>query len=494
MEQLVSELQLIARYGSAMALLGWDEEVNLASKGHQFRGEVNALLSGVVHRRVTDKSFLKLVAELCEPTVYDKLDDSSQIIVSNIKRDTDRASKIPAGFVEELSQSTTEAFRAWVEARQKSDFTIFAPVLEKLVNMKRRQAEMLGYAESPYDALLDEFEPEMTSQTISKLFTPLAENIRDCIKIAAKNKYFALPPKDYPVAKQDAMVKEVAAAIGYDFDAGNISISPHPFTITLHSTDVRITTKFNPKDFWVSLGSTIHEVGHALYEQGLPAKYFGTPLAESVSLGIHESQSRIWENFIGRGPAFSRYLYPLLQKYFGETNITYSQAELHKALNQVKPNLIRIESDEVTYNMHIILRFELEKDLIENKLKVKDLPFAWNEKVEHYLGIKVPNDADGVLQDVHWSHGSFGYFPTYTLGNIYAAQLYETAQKAIPELENNFAKGNFQPFLSWLRENIHSQGRRYSAQDLISRVTGQQLDAGPLVERLRVIAGQSFKK
>jgi carboxypeptidase Taq len=274
----------------------------------------------------------------------------------------------------------------------------------------------------------------------------------------------------------------IAKDLGYDLEAGRIDISPHPFTTTFHTTDVRITTRYDENDFWVSLGSTIHEVGHALYDQGLPEAWFGTPLGEAVSLGIHESQSRSWENMVGRSRSFVSYLYPLLQKYFPA--LSYGEEELYVWLNRVSPNLIRVESDEVTYNLHIVLRYELEKALIEGELQVADLPAAWNEKVEKYLGLKVPDDALGVLQDVHWSHGAFGYFPTYTLGNLYAAQLFETYKKAHPRYENDFRNGKFSSYLDWLRKNVHSQGRRYKPLELVKRITGEDLNSEYLIKHL----------
>jgi carboxypeptidase Taq len=291
-----------------------------------------------------------------------------------------------------------------------------------------------------------------------------------------------LPAAQYPQSAQAELNDEIAKALGYDMEAGRIDASPHPFTTSFHTTDVRITTRYDEADFWVSLGSTIHEVGHALYEQGLSEEHFGTPLGEAVSLGIHESQSRTWENQVGRSRAFSDYLHPRLKRYFPD--ISYSAEELHRWLNRISPNLIRVESDEVTYNLHIVLRYELEKALISGEIQVADLPAAWNEKVNKYLGLKVPDDAGGVLQDVHWSHGSFGYFPTYTLGNLYAAQFFETAKRALPSLEADFAKGDFSQLLTWLRQNIHSHGRRYSPAELVTKITGEKLDAKYLLDHL----------
>jgi carboxypeptidase Taq len=284
--------------------------------------------------------------------------------------------------------------------------------------------------------------------------------------------------------------EEVATIIGYDLKAGRIDESAHPFTTGFHPTDIRITTRYGEDDFYVSLGSVIHEAGHAMYEQGLPAKEYGTPLGEAISLGIHESQSRIWENLVGRSMEFCEFLMPLLKKHFKD--IKFSAKDLHAWLNRVQPSLIRVESDETTYNLHIILRYEIEKDLIEGKLKVAELPIAWNAKMKEYLGIEAPDDAHGVLQDVHWSYGSIGYFPTYSLGNVYSAQLFNKAKKDIPELQAGFAKGEFSPFLKWLRKNIHQQGGRYHPEELIKKVTGEGLNSKYLVEYLTAKQDQLF--
>jgi carboxypeptidase Taq len=343
MKKLIAELQTLSKYGSALAVLGWDEEVNLPSKAHEFRGEVNALLSSDLHKRFTDDELYKLVTSLDGSK---NLSTEQMVIVRETKRDIELSRKLPADFVEKMALLTTQAFSAWVDARKKKDFKIFEPVLTKIIEMKKKEAELLGYKQSPYDALLDEFEPGLTVETLDGLLPPLAEDIN---KLLSKAKApLDLPKIKYPLDKQSQLNHQVAKDLGYDLEAGRIDISPHPFTTTFHMTDVRVTTRYDENDFWVSLGSTIHEVGHALYDQGLPVQWFGTPLAESVSLGIHESQSRSWENMVGRSRDFVAYLYPLLKKYFPK--ISYSEDELYVWLNRVSPNLIRVESDEVSYN------------------------------------------------------------------------------------------------------------------------------------------------
>jgi carboxypeptidase Taq len=484
MKKLREELVLMAKYGSALAVLGWDQEVNMPKKGQEIRGEVNALLSADLHRRFTSDEFVNLVKKLHESKVFEGLSKDDQIIVRETWKDVEKSLKIPVELVEEFAKLTTQAFAAWVDAREKSDFKIFKPYLEKIVELNKRQAELIGYKESPYDALLDDYEPGLTASKIESIFTPLAKELAELIKQVKDKPRVELPKAKYPIDIQVKMNHEIAAALGYDLDAGRIDESPHPFTTGFHPSDVRITTRYMEDDFWYAVGCTVHETGHALYEQGLPVKEFGNPLGEAVSLGIHESQSRIWENFVGRSPEFAHYLNTLLTKYF-PNNPKFSDEQLYKSLNYVNPSLIRVEADETTYNLHIVMRFELEKDLMEGKLKVEDLPEAWNAKMKQYLGVDVPDDAHGVLQDIHWSHGTLGYFPTYSLGNIYSAQLFNKAKKDISGLEAGFSKGEFGEFLAWLRKNIHQHGSRYQPEELIKRVTGEGLDSKYLIEHLK---------
>ena len=482
-QKLRGELVAMAKYGSAVAVLDWDEQVYMPPAGRQFRGEVKALISADLHRRFTSSEFVKLVKTLYEPKNFEKLSSDQKVIVHETWRDLQKALKIPPEFVEEFSKLTTKAFGAWVEARKISDFKIFQPYLQKIVAMKQKEAQLVGFKDSPYDALLDDFEPKMTTRKLDGLFAPLASELSILIKKVAVKKSPTLPKTKYPLEQQIKLNAEVAKILGYDLQAGRIDQSAHPFTTGFHPTDVRITTRYDENDFYVSMGSVIHEAGHAMYEQGLPAKEFGTPLGEAASLGIHESQSRLWENFVGRSMEFCEFLYPLLKKHFKD--IKYSAKDLHEWLNRVQPSLIRVESDETTYNLHIILRYQLERALIENKLDVGELPEAWNAKMQQYLGINVPDAAHGVLQDVHWSYGSIGYFPTYSLGNVYAAQLFNQAKDDISELEAGFAKGKFNPFLQWLRKNIHQEGSRYYPEDLIKHITGEGLNPVFLLNYLK---------
>jgi carboxypeptidase Taq len=481
--RLKQQLQQMAMYGSAVAVLDWDEQTYMPDAGRGFRGEVKALITTDLHKRFTSNEFVSLVKELREPKYFDKLTGDQKLVIKETWKDVEKAQKIPSQFVEEFSKLSTKAFGAWVDARQKSEFQIFEPYLQKIVEMKKKEASLVGYKDSPYDALLDDYEPEMTAKRLDSVFNPLSAELSNLIKKVAARQYPDLPKTYYPIEQQKKLNDEVVSALGYNLKAGRIDESAHPFTTGFYPTDVRITTRYDESDFWVSLGSTIHEAGHAMYEQGLQTKEYGTPLGEAVSLGIHESQSRIWENQIGRSLEFCEFLIPLLKKHF--KGINYTAVELHAWLNRVQPNFIRVESDETTYNLHIILRYEIERDLIEGRLQVKDLPGLWNSKMKEYLGLDVKDDAHGVLQDVHWSYGSIGYFPTYSLGNVYAAQLYNKINKEIPGLQKAFSGGDFSLFLKWLRKNIHHLGGRYYPEDLIQKATGEGLNSKYLIDYLK---------
>ncbi len=484
-KDLRERLLVIARFGSAAGLLGWDQEVNLPPKGQTYRGEVQAQMAGELHKLSTDKAFVGLIKDLHKPANAQQLTADEQVIVREVWRDVEKAITLPTAFVEKFTMLTSQAFAAWTNARKKSDFSLFKPYLEKIVAMSRQQADYLGYEDSPYDALLDQYEPGLTSSKVEDLFEPLVKELSVLVKAVSSLPQANLPKAKYDLETQKKLNHKIAYDLGYDLEAGRIDISPHPFTVDFHPSDVRITTRYDEENFWEALGSTIHETGHALYQQGLPIKEFSTPLGEAVSLGIHESQSRIWENFVGKSQPFVNYLHPLLINAFGKKSVQYSPEELHAWLNRIQPNFIRVESDEVTYNLHIVLRFEIEKDLMEGKLAVKDVPALWNQKMKDYLGLTVTDDAQGCLQDIHWSHGTLGYFPTYTLGNLYSAQLYHKIKQDIPGIEASFAKGDFKQFLAWLRREIHVQGRRYQPEELLERATGEPLNPRYLIDHLK---------
>lgn len=477
MAKLKKRLKEIAHLAHASKLLSWDREVYMPDAGTEHRAEAASELSGLIHKKILALNSDELLSNLHEAEKSGDLKDDDAAIIRETWRDYKRKAELPEKFVRQLSQLTSEAQSIWRKARENDDFDQFAPTLKKIVEMQQEKAEHLGYEETPYDPLLEGFEPRMTTEKTEKIFTdlrdflvPLIEDIRG--QELSINKQ--IEGQEVPIEEQKEFNRAVAEEMGYDFHAGRLDASTHPFTQAMSPQDARITTRYTPTNLLSSLTATIHEMGHGLYEQGLPDAHYGTPLAEPASLGVHESQSRLWENHIARSLPFSKWLHQKLTKQLaGLENI--SANGVYKELNTVTPSLIRVEADEVTYNLHIIIRFELEKALIEGSLSVEELPEQWNEKYEKYLGIEVPNDAEGVLQDIHWSMGSFGYFPTYTFGNLYAAQLDQAMRKEIPEIDTKIRSGGFEQIVSWLQNNIHRQGKRYSAEELIENVTGNRL-------------------
>lgn len=495
-KELKKKLEEIAHLGSALSVLHWDQEVYMPEDGADQRAKTIGYLSTLAHEKLVGIDGDKTLSQLRKWSEAHP-NTAKAALIESVWRDYSRGKKLPAAFVEELSVLSSTAQVAWAKARQAEDFKLFAPHLKRMVELKKREAEYVGYKKSPYDALLDVYEPGLTSEKVTEVFNELRDFLKPFVKQIAQSKHRPADPKifqgKFPLDQQQAFNKLVAEKMGFNFAAGRLDASTHPFTINFHPRDVRITTRYNPSDVMYSLGSTIHEAGHAMYEQGLPFEHFGTPLGEAISLGIHESQSRLWENKVGKGRSFWNYFYPQLQKTFPTPFKKIPFESFYRTINQVKPSLIRTESDEVTYNLHIILRYEIEKDLIEGKINVRDLPEIWNAKVKEYLGIKVPNDRLGVLQDVHWSGGSIGYFPTYTLGNLYAAQFYHAASKQLPSLEKDLKAGNFSSLREWLRTSIHQHGKRYSSEALVEKVTGEALNAKYFTEYLTKKYSEIYK-
>lgn len=465
---------------SALAVLSWDQEVNMPTKGADLRAKTIASLAGLLHQKFVSKDFAKIIKEVKKFYDRSELNRKEAAIFREVWREYSREVKLPSEFVEELAEVCSRSQSVWAKARKESNFEIFQSYLEKIVEMKRREAKLVGYKNSPYDALIDTYEPGMTSEELSVVFYELKIFLVDILKKIKKSKKKIDAKKlkgNFPLDKQEQFNKYVAEKMGFDFEAGRMDISTHPFTTNFHPDDVRITTRYDRSNLLYSVLSTIHETGHALYEQGIKVENFGTPLGESISLGIHESQSRIWEKNIGQSKEFWKYFYPELKKIFPDIFRKIKIDEFYEAINEVKASPIRTEADELTYNLHIILRFEIEKELIEGSIEVKDLPKIWNAKMKEYLGLKISKDSQGVLQDVHWSGGSIGYFPTYTLGNLYAAQLHAKIKKDIPGLEKEIEKGNFENLLAWLRKNIHNHGKLYTADELIRKITGETLSS-----------------
>lgn len=466
----------ISHLCSACAVLGWDQEVHMPQKGIDARSAACSILSSVVHKKLVAIDDDGLLSSLKKQVDLKKITGKQATIITETWRSFERQRKLPEALVKELSETESKSQHAWAEARKNNDFKSFLPWLQKIVELKRAEANLVGFSDSPYDALLDSYEPGMTTKEASVILNDLKDFLVPFLK-ELKHAKVKIDQKRilgrFPLEQQFAFNRFVSEKMGFDYTSGRMDQSTHPFTTTFHTRDVRITTRFKENNLLYALSSTIHEVGHALYEQGLPSEEFGTPLSEAISLGIHESQSRLWENSIGKSVEFWKYFYPRLQKKFPKPFEKIPLNEFIQIINAVKPSLIRTEADEVTYNLHIILRFEIEKEMIEGTIDLADLPLIWKTKMKEYLGIDVPNDSVGVLQDVHWSAGMIGYFPTYSLGNIYAAQFYNAMQCDIPDFSKKVSIGNLKEPREWLRRNIHIHGKTYKAAELVKQVTGE---------------------
>jgi carboxypeptidase Taq len=488
------ELIRISRESQQLAatagLLGWDQEVLMPEQGVEYRSRQLAQLARIHHELFTDPKVGELLAA-CEadPAVTGDPLSVAGVNVREIRRDYDRKTRLPAELVEEEASLASRGQHVWADARKASDFDRFAPMLEKIVHLMRRKAECYGWPDGgePWDALAEDYEPGCTAKDVERVFTPLRKRLQKLLQEIAGSvtkPSNAFNERKLPVEQQRKFVRFVSESLGFDYTRGRIDESTHPFCSGFHSTDVRITTRFHEANVNDALGSTMHEAGHGIYEQGLIGDYVGTPMGDAISLGIHESQSRMWENQVGRSRAFWEWCRPKLSEFFGDAADGLSFDEVYGAVNIVKPEFIRVEADEATYNMHIMVRFEIERAIMRGDLPVRDIPGFWNEKYKEYLGLDVPNDAKGCLQDIHWSMAAMGYFPTYTLGNLYAAQLFDCALEEMPDLYDQFGRGEFSALRKWLNEKIHAQGRRYRAADLCKEVTGRPLDAEPLMRHL----------
>ncbi|MEO1995274.1 MAG: carboxypeptidase M32 [Planctomycetaceae bacterium] len=486
-QELLEELQTTSLLESCSSLLGWDEQTNLPPRGTEHRANQLALLAGLGHDRNTAPRLGDLISALEQEDLGDPAGPMS-VNVREARRKYDRATKLPKTLVQELSRISTLSQHAWVTARQASDFSEFQPWLSQIVDLKQQEAEALGYADGvPYDALLDDYEPGATTTEVTEVFAALRDELVELVRAIADSSHkpnCSLLTRHYPQSAQRAFGLQAASAIGFDFDAGRLDIAAHPFCSGIGPGDCRLTTRYDEAHFPGAFFGTLHEAGHGMYEQGLCVAAYGTAMGESTSLGIHESQSRMWENFVGRSLAFWEHFYPAAQSAFPGALSDVTLADFHSAVNAVEPSLIRVEADEVTYNLHIMLRFELEQQLLTGDLSPSDVPEAWNASMENYLGVKPENDADGCLQDIHWSGGGLGYFPTYALGNMYAAQLFQAAESELGSLDAQFAKGQFQPLREWLNKTVHARGKQYAATDLIQVVTGQPLSHKPLMQHL----------
>ncbi len=489
-ERLLAKVRECSLIRSSASILGWDQETKMPAGGVAYRGAQLATLSRLAHEQFTHPDMGEVLAE-CEADadLTGQPESPEAVNLRELRRSYDRRTCLPASLVEEEAALSSRAMHRWADARKAADFSMFQPELEQVLDLMKRKAECFGWAADgePWDALAEDYEPGCTAADVEAVFTPLRRDLQSLLDEvmgasgAVSNAFNEVP---VPVDRQQAFVREVAAQFGFDFSRGRLDESTHPFCSGSHCNDVRMTTRFHEANVNDALGSTMHETGHGLYEQGLLEEHIGTPMGDSVSLAIHESQSRMWENQVGRSESFWRWCYPRMKETLGDcvSNLTFD--EVYGGANIVKPDFIRVEADEATYNMHIMIRFEMERALMKGDLAVADIPEAWNGKYRDYLGIEVPNDAKGCLQDVHWSMCSMGYFPTYTLGNLYCAQFFEQAAADLPDLHQQFERGEFDGLLGWLRKNIHQQGMRFRAADLCETVTGKPLESAPLVRHL----------
>lgn len=490
-DQLRAHARETAVLGSVQALLAWDQETYMPPAGAASRAEQAAAVAGLVHERRTDPRLGELI-EACEND-RNLMGDAASPQARNVRefrRLYDKKTKLPASLVTELAKVGSQAQEAWKGARARNDFASFEPWLARMLDLARRKAECYGVPKGGelYDALLDDYEPGASAAEIEAVFTPLGERLSALVKELLDT---GKAPSDAPLQckipadRQHAFGMTVIQALGFDTNAGRLDVTTHPFCEGLAPGDTRLTTRYRDERFTDALYGTMHECGHGLYEQGLPkADHFGEPLGDSISLGIHESQSRMWENFVGRSREFWEWALPHAHETLGSGLEKFGVDDLYGATNLVQRSYIRVEADEATYNLHVMLRFGIERAMIRGDLAVKDLPGVWNERFETLLGVKVPDDRRGCLQDVHWSFGLMGYFPTYTLGNLYAAQFWDKINQDIPDLPDQMRRGQFAALLTWLREHIHAHGMRFKAGELCERITGQPLSPDPLLSHL----------
>ncbi|NLY01189.1 MAG: carboxypeptidase M32 [Rhodopirellula sp.] len=484
-----------ALLNSIESVLGWDERTMLPAAGGEHRADQMTLLAGMVHQRLIEPQYGDSLGQLAEsPLAADPHSDSGATI-RRLKRQHDKKVKLPQSLVEELARTSVLGQQAWQEARQNDDFAAMRPWLEKTFALKRQEADALGYADRPYDALLDDYEPEERTSHVAEVLRRLREELVplvEAIRGSARRPDTSILRRTYPTDAQKAFGRQAAEQIGFDFQRGRLDVTAHPFCAGLGPNDCRITTRYNERFFNESFFGILHEAGHGIYDQGLRTDQYGLPLGEAISLGIHESQSRLWENLVGRSWPFWESFYPLAQQHFPAALGDVDPDDFYFAVNDVRASLIRVEADEATYNLHILIRFELEQALLDGDLPVADLPAAWNGKYRDYLGIEPSSDAAGVLQDVHWSAGLVGYFPTYSLGNLHSAQIFAAADAELGSLAQSFSQGEFQPLRQWLNEKIHQQGQRYSADELVMRITGKPLSHEPLMAHLRAKLGPLY--
>ena len=481
---LLSHLREIDLANQIGSLLGWDQEVIMPKNGAESRAEHLAWISKTVHEKITDPRIGELITSL----EVEDLDEIQRANVRITKKAHQRATCLPSDFVEDFARLRSQAHHTWAEAREKDDFSLFRDDLSKILDMTRRKAEYFGYTDSPYNALLDQYETGLTVGRLDPLFKGLRDSVSPLVRLVSEsgvtpdNKW--VDGVNWPKKSQEMLSQKVSESIGFDFNSGRRDSSVHPFCGGPNPFDVRWTTRYDESEPFGSLFGSMHETGHGTYEQGRPESLAYQPAGRACGLGIHESQSRLWENQIGRSLEFCEWVIPLWREFFPGKMDDVSPEMLWRSVNQIQPSFIRTESDEATYNLHIMIRYELEKMMIEGDIEVDQIPDIWNEYYDRYLGISPPNRKLGVLQDIHWCMGAIGYFPTYTLGNLYAAQLLESARNDIVDHDENIRNGMFGPLLDWMRNKIHTRGSILEPAELIEEATGRPPTPEPFVSYL----------
>jgi len=493
-DNLILRLEEISRLKGVMSIIQWDQEVTMPSGASEARANQIAALAGIIHERMTDEALGDCLAELNEQSndfsVFERCN------IAEARREFELMTKVPKQLVQALAALGSRGHTIWVQARKENSFSDFAPIIKEFLDLKREWAACAYPDKTVYDANIDLFERGTTSAEISAIFDQLKETLIPFIQKIRRHAYqpdTSILSGHFPIERQEALARKISADIGFQFDKGRMDVSVHPFCGGSHPTDVRITTRYNENDFIESLYAVIHETGHALYEQGRMANVADLPVSESLTMGIHESQSLFWERMIARSRGFCTRYFETICKSFPGNFQRATVDTFYQAINACKPGFIRVEADELTYPMHVILRFEIEKDLFEGNLTVNDLPEVWNEKMKLYLGIIPPKDTLGVLQDSHWSSGAFGYFPSYTLGAMYACQFYRAMREVLPDTESNIETGNFTSIKKWLNENIHSQGKLYTPQELVLRLTGEPLNPQHLIDYLKAKYNEIYR-
>ncbi len=494
LKKLKEKLGEVSDISRAASVLEWDQQVNMPPGGNEARGQQLATLSKIAQEKFIADDVGQLIDDLKQEFAGSDSDSDEAALIRVTSRNYDKARRVPPEFIQEQAIVSSKAFEAWVEARRKSDFSIFRPHLEKVVELTHKYVSFFPPGTHPYDTLLDDYEPGMKTEDVKAIFDGLRPKQVKLIKAIAASKQvkdeFLFKP--FNEKKLNEFGVDVITKFGYDWSRGRQDKAPHPFETTFSVNDVRITTRYEKDNPIAMLFSTMHESGHAMYEQGIDPVYERTLLAGGTSLAIHESQSRMWENLVGRSLPFWEHFYPTLKKAFPAQLDGVSLKTFYKAINKVEPSLIRVNADEATYNLHIMLRLELEIGMVEGTIAVKDLPEIWNAKMDEYLGVVPPDDARGVLQDIHWSGGAIGYFSTYALGNLVSAQWWEKIRKDIRDLDDQISKGNFTELLGWLRKNIHQYGHKYEPQVLVEKVTGSKITPEPYVRYLTKKYGEIY--